>query len=231
MGNVTKITEKAQLKKEIDWIIIKNHYRAGLLSVREIAASQGISHTAIQKRAKTYNWERDLKAKVQAKADALVAMQEVANAVASETEVSDNLIVETNAKVISDIRLAHRTHIAKLKSLTMTMLAQLEMETGGPELFEQLCEILIETADDVSKTYQTKCVEAPNKVLSLTNRISNLKALVEILKLLIGLERQAYGITEIQSPNQPTNPQGNIVPLNTDWQAFNARLLAKANKT
>ncbi len=52
------------VKREIDWVQIQSHYRAGLLSVREIAALQGISHTAIQNRAKTEKWERDLNAKV-----------------------------------------------------------------------------------------------------------------------------------------------------------------------
>ena len=40
------------LKVDVDWEAVEGMYRAGLLSVREIARSQGISHTAIQKRAK-----------------------------------------------------------------------------------------------------------------------------------------------------------------------------------
>ena len=40
------------LKAEIDWEAIEGMYRAGLLSVREIARSHGVSHVAILKRAK-----------------------------------------------------------------------------------------------------------------------------------------------------------------------------------
>ena len=56
-------------KRVVDWESIERDYRAGLLSVREIAAAQGVSHTAIQKRAKVEGWDRDLKAKILAKAD------------------------------------------------------------------------------------------------------------------------------------------------------------------
>ena len=71
--------------KQPDWERIEQLYRAGLLSVREIAASCGVSHTAIQKKAKAGGWERDLKAKINAKADSLVAKAEVATKVATET--------------------------------------------------------------------------------------------------------------------------------------------------
>ena len=56
-------------KQPTDWERIEQLYRAGLLSVREIAATCGVSHTAINKRAKAGSWDRDLKAKIQAKAD------------------------------------------------------------------------------------------------------------------------------------------------------------------
>jgi hypothetical protein len=45
------LTPKAPVK-EIDWELIERDYRAGVLSVREVAASQGITHGAINKRAK-----------------------------------------------------------------------------------------------------------------------------------------------------------------------------------
>ena len=66
--------------KQPDREAIERAYRAGLLSVREIAAFCGVSHTAIQKRAKANGWERDFKAK----ADSLVAKREFATQVASK---------------------------------------------------------------------------------------------------------------------------------------------------
>lgn len=46
-----------------DWGRIEHLYRAGLLSVREIAASCGVSHTAIQKKAKAWCWDRERQVK------------------------------------------------------------------------------------------------------------------------------------------------------------------------
>jgi len=68
----------AQEKKAApDWERIEADYRAGVLSIREIAAEQGITDTAIRKRAKRDEWVRDLAERIQAKADALVRTAEV----------------------------------------------------------------------------------------------------------------------------------------------------------
>ncbi len=67
----------AEPRKQIDWEKIEADYRAGILSVREIAASQGITHGAINKRARRDGWERDLAARIKAKADAVIIPKEV----------------------------------------------------------------------------------------------------------------------------------------------------------
>lgn len=48
----------SEKKAQIDWELIERDYRAGVLSVREIAASQGITHGAIGKRAARDLWVR-----------------------------------------------------------------------------------------------------------------------------------------------------------------------------
>lgn len=45
-------------KKPVDWAEIERDYRAGTMSIRELAAWYGISDTAIRKRAKKDGWER-----------------------------------------------------------------------------------------------------------------------------------------------------------------------------
>lgn len=179
-------------EKQTDWERIELDYRAGLLSIREIAESQGISHTAINKRAKKDGWERDLKAKIQAKADALVSKREVSAQVSKEQAETEKVIVEANAEVIANIRLSHRRDISRSRSLVIDLLAELEHETGKLDLFEELGDLL-RNEDDKGRD---KLNDLYRKVISSASRVSSMKALAETMKTLIGLEREAYGIND-----------------------------------
>lgn len=181
----------AQPKKAApDWERIEADYRAGLLSVREIAAAHQISHTYINTRAKKFGWVRDLSKRIQDKAEALVSTATVSSGVSTETALSDKAIVEANAEVIAGIRLAHRKDISRSRLLAMALLGELEAQTGNLELFEQLGEMLRNPdekgVDRLNDLYQ--------KVISTPGRIDGMKKLAETLKNLIGLEREAYGL-------------------------------------
>lgn len=197
--------EGAKAKKgQVDWERVESLYRAGLLSVREIAAAHGVSHTAIQKRAKSDGWERDLTAKIKAKADSLVAKREVAKQVAAERAATDTAVVEANAEVIAGIRMAHRTDIARSRSLAMALLAELEAETGEVELYQQLGDLL--RAPD--ENGMDKLNDLYRKVIGLPSRVDSAKKLAESLRHLIGLEREAYGLTVDPSAGAPQAPSG-----------------------
>lgn len=197
----------AQPKKAApDWERIEGDYRAGLLSVREIAVNYGISHVAISKRAKRDGWERDLSKRIQAKAEALVTNRTVTREVTSEQAVTDRAIVEANAEVIANVRLAHRKDIARSRNLAMALLAELEAVTGSTELFEQLGEML--RAPD--EKGQDKRNDLYQKAISMSGRVSNMKALSDTLKTLVGLEREAYGI------NAAAEGGGNEAPVGLD---------------
>lgn len=188
----------AQEKKVApDWERIEADYRAGLLSVREIAAAHGISHTYINTRAKKFGWAKDLSKRIQDKAEAVVSTATVSSGVSMETTLSDKAIVDANAQVIANIRLAHRTDISRSRTLAMSLLGELEAQTGGLELFEQLGEIL-RSEDDKG---QDKRNDIYQKVISSAGRIDGMKKLSDTLKTLVGLEREAYGISAPQEIN------------------------------
>ncbi|ROM29283.1 hypothetical protein BK645_09955 [Pseudomonas protegens] len=170
-----------------DWERIEQLYRAGLLSIREIAASCGVSHVAIQKRAKRDGWVRDLAAKIKAKADSLVTRDTVTSVVTKEQAVTERGIVEANAQVIANIRIGHRTDIGRYRRLANKLLDELEGVTDNRELFEELGEILHNPED-------TRLSDAYHKVIALPSRTKTLKELGETLKNLITLERQAYDV-------------------------------------
>lgn len=195
----------AQQKKAApDWERIEADYRAGILSVREIAASQGISHAAISKRAKRDGWDRDLAKRIQAKAEALVTTRTVTTEVTNEQAVTDRVIVEGNAEVIANIRLAHRSDIARSRRLAMSLLGELESVTENRELFEQLGEML-RSPDERGNDKRNDLYQ---KVISSTGRVSSMKQLSETLKTLIGLEREAYGITGAHDGGGTEAPAG-----------------------
>lgn len=191
-GGFLWMKEMAQPKQRAapDWERIEADYRAGLLSVREIAAANGVSHVAIGKRAKRDGWERDLDAKIKAKADALVTKAEVTKEVTSEQAVTERRIVEANAQVIADVRVSHRRDIARARSLAMKLLDELEIQTDNIDLLEQLETALAgeDGSDSLTRVFQ--------RVTSTSGRIDSAKKLAEAMKVLVGMEREAYGIVD-----------------------------------
>lgn len=179
-------------RPDIDWESIEREYRAGIRSLRDIAAEFGCSHAAIKKRAARDEWTRDLAAKIKAAAEAKVSKAAVSTLVTAETKIAEKAIVEANATMQADIILAHRGDIRRYRALAAAMLKELETETGNPELFEQIVELLA-TPDEKGND---KLNEAYRRAISLPQRIDGVKKLAETLKVLIGLEREAFGIDE-----------------------------------
>lgn len=193
-----------QNKVAPDWERIEADYRAGLLSVREIASACGVSHTAIQKRAKAQGWERDLKAKIKSKADALVARAAVAKLVSKETLATEKATVDSNAKVIADVRIAQRKDIARARTLAMKLLDELEIQTDNTDLLEQLEAALAggeDSPDGLIRVFQ--------RVTSTAGRIDSAKKLAEAMKVLVSMEREAYGIAEA-AKLEITSPDGSM---------------------
>lgn len=177
----------------IDWERIESAYRAGVLSLREIAiANPGSNHMAIARKAKSCGWTQDLSAKIKAKADDLVTRRSVTESVTAERLVTDRQVIEAGAEAIANVRLSHRGDIRKAKTLSIAMLDELSSQTTDRALFEQLGELLV-SPDDKGLD---KLNDLYRKVISLPSRVDSVKKLAESLRTLIGLERQAFGIAD-----------------------------------
>jgi hypothetical protein len=179
--------------KQPDWERIEQLFRAGLLSVREIAAACGVSHTAINKRSKAEGWDRDLNAKIKAKADSLVSKREVSTKVSTETLATERGIVEANAEVIADIRMAHRTDIGRSRRLANKLLDELESLTDEQGTIKELIAQL-KDGDQDDGDAMADVLALANKMSALPNRTKTMKELAETLKTLVALERQAYDL-------------------------------------
>jgi hypothetical protein len=83
------------LRAAVDWEAIETLYRCGVLSIREIAKTHGLSDGAVRKRAKRDGWDRDLAAKVNTKVRSeLVVRSEVRS---TQDAVSERTMVEAAA--------------------------------------------------------------------------------------------------------------------------------------
>lgn len=185
-------------KQAFDWEAIERDYRAGLLSVREIAVRHGCTHTAINKRAKVDGWARDLKAKIRAKAEALVSKREVSSEVSSKSAETERQIVEANAEAIVNVRMAHRTDIRRSRGLANKLLEELEQLTDHRELAESFG-VMMRNPDGFGND---RLNDLYHKIIALPNRSKVMRELADTLKVLIALERQAYNLDE-QAHEEP----------------------------
>lgn len=177
-----------------DWERIELDYRAGLKTLRQIAEANGITHGAINKRAKRDGWERDLKAKIQQKADALVSRAAVSTAVSKESRIAERDVIDSGARAVAGVRLSHRSDIQRARRITMSLLEELERQTGSEtvELLQRLG-VLMRSEDDKG---QDKLNDLYRKIISLPGRARTMKDLGESLRVLVGLERQAFGLDD-----------------------------------
>lgn len=183
--------------KQPDWEAVERDYRAGLLSVREIASTCNVSHVAIHKRAKRDGWVRDLAAKIKAKADSLVNSQVVNAEVNKERALTEKGIVDANAQAIANVRMAHRTDIGRSRRLANKLLEELEAMTDESGTLRELIDQMREDEGPAS------LLEAAQKMASLPGRSKIMKELSETLKTLVALERQAYNL-ESEADGNPS---------------------------
>lgn len=130
-----------------DWEAIETAYRAGVMSLREIASHHGISEGAIRKRAKRDDWSRDLNARIQQKADDLVRKQEVRKTVRTKTELTERVLIEATAEVIASVRMEHRGDIRRARELTNTLFDELGAQCADVGALEQLGDIMFAPDD------------------------------------------------------------------------------------
>ncbi|WP_145512498.1 hypothetical protein [Yersinia kristensenii] len=180
-----------------DWEAIESAYRAGLMSLREIASQHSISEGAIRKRAKRDDWSRDLSAKIKERAEDLVRKEEVRKQVRTETTLTERVLIEASAEVIANVRMEHRGDIRRAREITNALFDELGAECADIESLRKLGELMLDPDDNgrdrLNEVYQS--------IIALPERVKAVKALSDAMKNLIGLERQAYDIGDDKGDN------------------------------
>lgn len=197
-------TPQDKAKSAPDWERIELDYRAGIKTLRQIADENGISHTLVARKAKQQDWVRDLSAKINAKADAIVSKASVSSGVTMETPVAERQIVDANASKIADVRLAHRHDIHRKRAIVARLMDELEAQVG-PENAALLGELgeLMRSPDDAG---QDKLNDLYRKIISLPERAKTAKTLAETLRITVDMERQAFGMDAKGADTAPGAP-------------------------
>lgn len=167
----------AKPRARVDWDALKPHYCAGVRPLREIGEQFGCSDAAIIKHATKNGWERNLKAKIQERADKKVAAALVAQERGSSpaAKLTEEVRVEVEAEVQARVRQSHRTDINRSKSVANRLMESLELDTT------------------LAKPKHT-----------LKEWAGIFKQLVDGQRTLVSMEREAYGIAHLQEdPDDP----------------------------
>lgn len=188
--------------KGIPWDTIERDYRCGILSLREIATKNGnITESAIRKRAKRDDWARDLNARIHARADELVRKQAVRSLVRTSGTLTDKQRVESLGLLEADVRVRHKTTIARAHALCHYLLAELEAQSYDNLHAHELAKLMrnpdgagMDRLNDIYK-----------KVISTPGRVDTTKKLVDAMKSLVTMEREAYGISCNNATETPAN--------------------------
>ena len=181
---------KKTKRKTYDWEVIEKDYRAGVLSIREIAKVYGCTDGAIRKKAKVCGWERDLSQKVAEKVRTDLVRTEVRTGVRTLDKITEKEIVEQAAATQVQIVRSHRRSITKASSAVNKLLDQLAESSEDIDGIEG--EIERTTAEDANPSRKNQMLKA----VSLQSRSSVALSLSTTLKNLIILERQAFNIAD-----------------------------------
>lgn len=182
------------MAKAVDWLGIEMEFRAGRLSLREIAdkySVNGVSITmqAIEQRGKRHGWTRDLAGRIHVEAESKLARKTKPGL----DKATEREVVEANAEQVAKVRGEHRADIGRARKLCLKLLHELEAETNATELLTRLPEILEEIGEGQGSVLN----EVFRKVVSLPGRVDAVKKMAEAMKTVVTLEREAYGIDKI----------------------------------
>lgn len=181
-------------RSDIDWEKIQRQYRLAKKTDDEIAATNGISRSALARRVKKEGWSKDLseQVKLETKAKVSAAIVKKATAKLLQSHKKDSNAVEVEA-ISNALLIAEHEKVG----------------TKGRELFEKILDKIAEQVDATpSIEAVAKMVEADDpaalpalrKVLSLPSYVDSAKKATEGAAKAIDVERKARNLDDAPPP-------------------------------
>lgn len=196
-----------------DWERIELRYRAGLLSLREIATEDGnVTESAIRKRAKRDGWPRDLTVRIHQRADEMVRDAEVREAVRTEVRSPESPVAQTEIEVgataLANLKLGRRARVVRAQAVVAKLWLEVDLMTDNRENLLQLGE-LMHAPDEKGKDRLSEIYHA---VIATPERVDMAKKLVEADSKLASMEADAWGL-KLADEKPPEDPQA-VTPTN-----------------
>lgn len=197
-----------------DWEAIEPHWRAGIVSTKQLEREFGVSRQAMTKYFNRRGIGRDLTARIRGEATDLVHRAEATGgrmppappAPPQGTRLSAREVVGQNAHMQAGVILNHRGVLTRAQNVTAQLLTELESQTFDAGLYRQL-DHLVRQAGAIGKVAQATIaplLEVFKRTTTTAARIENMRKLSEVLKTLVELERKVHGIADMQ----PADPAG-----------------------
>lgn len=189
-----------EAKVKTDWEAIEKLFRAGVLSIREIAKQHGITDKAIRNKAKNEGWLRDLTKKVQEQVRSELVRTQVRTGNAADQLRTERDIVDAAAATVVHVVREHRRDISTGRGIVNLLMSQLVDVVGQRNDFEELIDQ--ECAADKTTERRTKLMKA----VSIPAHAGTVRDLSVAMKNLVYLERQAFNIADGAEPPPPELP-------------------------
>ena len=174
--------------KDIDWEAIERDYRVGVLTIQMLLDKYGVNRVTIHRRAKKYNWTRDLSVQVQAATKAKVNALIVQDATITQQtrNMKDAIEVVSQANINAITIRSHQKDAALIKEIMAELLARLQDQACDADTVKELLERI--------KAEDPLAYREMYKAMSLSSHVDTLKKITELHATIIKIERQAYNI-------------------------------------
>lgn len=205
------IARKLSRKPGVDWEQVEAHYRAGVLSVLALSKLNGVSRTAVVKRAAKEKWQRNLTGKVRDLAEAKLTetvTQDIADAGAvsadgqsTPPQVSGPVSTMVSTDTSTEAEAARQAHLDAIVSTTAQAMVSIVRGHRAQLIRQGALALRLEQKleDFLGAVPQQGVMGLPQ----ISDATGVLEALVRIRTRLIPLERQAFNL----DPRKAENPE------------------------
>ena len=185
------MTDQSQQRRRVDWDAVERDYRTDTLTLRELAAKHGVTHTTISRRAEREGWQKDLTEAIrQATNTRLINETVQQKCTTAHQNATDTVLVA--AEVNTQVILRHRTGLGRLTAIKEKLLGQIEQAV---EQMPDLAEV-IEMVRQPDDNGIDRANDAMRKAMGRGALVDDLKKLTEVDERIRKGEREAFGLDD-----------------------------------